>query len=100
MRWISAAIVLLWSFGAVAYFDGTGPGPGLTGNDTGGIIQWTPGIDHVYRNIAADHCAKWNRRAEITSVNRRYGGYVGFVCLYDRRYDPERAWIARWGRIW
>ena len=100
MRWIFAVTVLVWSFEAGAYYDGTGPGPGLTGNDTGGIIQWTPWVDHVYRNIAADYCAKWNRQAQITSVHRRYGEYVGFACLYDRRYDPERAWQARWGRGW
>ena len=100
MRWIIAVAVCLWSFSALAYYDGTGPGPGPTGNDTGGIIQWTPGVDHIYRSLAADHCAKWNRRAVVTSVNRRYGEYVGFVCLYDRRYDPRRAEYGQWWRFW
>ena len=98
MRWIVAVAMLLWSMAAFADYQGTGPGPGLTGNDTGGIIQWTPWIDHLYRGLAADHCAKWHRTAQITSVHRRYGDYVGFVCLYDRRYDPHRAWYARWWR--
>jgi hypothetical protein len=100
LRWTVAVTVFLWSFGALAYYDGTGPGPGLTGNDTGGIIQWTPSVQPIYRNLAADWCAQWNRRAQITSVNRRYGEYVGFRCLYDRRYDPRRASYGQWWRIW
>ncbi len=66
---------------------------GVTGNDTGGIIQWTPEIRHYYREIAADYCARWNRNVRITSVHARYGDFVGFRCLYDRRYDPRKAWL-------
>jgi hypothetical protein len=68
-----------------------GPGPGVTGNDTGGIIQWTPAIDHSYREIAAAHCARWSRYAGISSVHRVYGDYIGFVCVDDRRFDPRKA---------
>ena len=96
MRWIVAVAMFLWPMAAFAYYDGTGPGPGLTGNDTGGIIQWTPEVDRIYRGLAADHCAQWHRRAQITSIYRRYGEYVGFVCLDDRRYDPHEAWYVRW----
>ncbi len=71
-------------------------GPGVTGNDTGGIIPWSPEIAHIYRDIAADYCARWNRIARITSVHRRYGDFVGFVCLYDRYYDPRKAWWLHW----
>jgi hypothetical protein len=67
-------------------------GPGVTGNDTGGIIPWSPEVAHIYRGIAADYCARWNRISRITSVHRRYGDFVGFVCLYDRYYDPRKAW--------
>jgi hypothetical protein len=76
-----------------AALDGTGPGPGLTGNDTGGIIQWTPDVAHIYRAVAAEHCARWHRIARITSVRRRYGDYVGFRCIVDRRYDPRKDWL-------
>jgi hypothetical protein len=99
MRRTFCVAVLFVSTAAHAYYDGTGPGPGLTGNDTGGIIAWTPYTDHIYRAWAAEHCAKWDRRAEITSVHRHYGDYIGFVCLYDRRYDPRKAaltWHQRW----
>jgi hypothetical protein len=96
MRWMYAiagvALSVAASSAALAAFDGTGPGPGLTGNDTGGIIQWTPDIAHSYRDIAADYCARWHRLAKITSVHPWYGDYVGFRCVTDRRYDPRKEW--------
>jgi hypothetical protein len=86
MRWIAITLVAT-SLGACA----AGPGPGLTGNDTGGIIQWTPETDQIYTDIAAAHCARWNRFAGITSVHPAYGEYIGFQCIYDRRFDPRNA---------
>jgi hypothetical protein len=58
-----------------------GPGPGITGNDTGGIIPYSPAVAHIYRRLAADYCASWGRLSHVTSVHRRYGGYIGFVCI-------------------
>ncbi len=72
-----------------AHAGAAGPGPGVTGNDTGGIIQWTPEIDKSYKDIAVAHCARFNRFAGISSVHRVYGDYIGFQCIYDRRYDPR-----------
>jgi hypothetical protein len=89
MRWMLAIAVVLNA--SAAYADFAGPGPGLTGNDTGGIIQWTPDVDLTYREIAAAHCARWNRLAGVTSVHRAYGDYIGFQCVYDRRFDPRKA---------
>lgn len=60
-----------------------GPGPGVTGNDTGGIFPYSPGVEPIYQQIAEDHCARWGRLAKVTSIHRGYGDYVGFVC-YDR----------------
>jgi hypothetical protein len=60
-----------------------GPGPGVTGNDTGGIFPYSPGVETVYQQIADDHCARWARLAKVTSIHRKYGDYVSFVC-YDR----------------
>ena len=94
MRWMLAIALVLSSFAAHAGWGaGQGPGVGLTGNDSGGIIQWTPEIGLIYGDIAAAHCARWNRIARVTSVHRRYGDYVGFVCREDRRYDPRKAWL-------
>ncbi len=58
-----------------------GPGPGITGNDTGGIIPYSPAIEPIYRQLAAEYCARWGRLSHITSVHRRYGDYIGFVCI-------------------
>jgi hypothetical protein len=69
-------------------------GPGLTGNDTGGIIQWTPEVDRSYNDIAVAHCARFNRFAGISSVHRVYGDYIVFRCVYDRRFDPRKAGLA------
>jgi hypothetical protein len=61
----------------------SGPGRGITGNDTGGIIPYSPDIDPGYREMADGHCARWGRLAHITSVHRKYGDYIGFSCIDD-----------------
>jgi hypothetical protein len=59
-----------------------GPGWGLTGNDTGGIISYAPYPERgVYREMAANWCARWGRLSHLTSAHRKYGDYVGFVCI-------------------
>jgi hypothetical protein len=63
----------------------TGPGPGLTGNGTGGIITWSPEHQHVARDWAAGHCARYGKYARITSIHAQYGDYIGFSCLFDPR---------------
>jgi hypothetical protein len=62
----------------------TGPGPGVTGNNTGGIFPYSPAVDGIYQQIADGHCARYGRLAKVTSIHRIYGDYVSFVC-YDRR---------------
>jgi hypothetical protein len=59
-----------------------GPGRGLTGNDTGGIIAYAPHLPRgAYREMAANWCARWGRGSYITSMHRIPGDYVGFVCI-------------------
>jgi hypothetical protein len=59
-----------------------GPGRGLTGNDTGGIIAYAPHLSRgVYYEMAANWCARWGRGSHITSMHRFPGDYVGFVCI-------------------
>lgn len=59
-----------------------GPGPGLTGNDTGGIIAYGPRLQHgIYHEMAANWCARWGRLSHVTSMHLRPGDYVGFVCI-------------------
>jgi hypothetical protein len=77
--------------GSTAQAGFVGPNPGVTGNDTGGIIQWDPTVNFSYKEIAVTHCARWSRYAGISSVHRIYGDYIGFTCVYDRRFDPRKA---------
>jgi hypothetical protein len=54
----------------------------LTGNDTGGIIEYSPELDRTaYHQMAAEWCARWSRLSHITSMHLRYGDYVSFVCI-------------------
>jgi hypothetical protein len=80
---VALVVLLPWTGGgarAGAVF--LGPGWGLTGNDTGGIMSYTPALQRsAYRAMAADWCARWGRLSHITSVHRHYGDYVGFVCM-------------------
>jgi hypothetical protein len=61
---------------------------GLVGNDTGGIIPWSPAAERYRVAIASDHCAFYRKVARITSVHRQYGDYIGFRCLFG---PPQRA---------
>ena len=68
----------------------TGPGPGLTGNDGGGIIPYplvasqSVGTSDrvVARAMAADHCARHNKRPVNLNIRRKYGEYVSFDCSW------------------
>jgi hypothetical protein len=92
-RMLASAVTLLAVVtvgSSAAHAGAAGPGPGLTGNDTGGIIQLTPEVAYTYKEIAVAHCARWGRYAGISSVRHVYGEYIGFRCVYDRRFDPRK----------
>jgi hypothetical protein len=84
-RHLPIVIALLFCFAGHAAFAGAifvGPPPGLTGNDTGGIISYSPNLDRAaYREIATDWCARWGRLSHVTSMHLVYGDYVSFVCI-------------------
>jgi hypothetical protein len=52
------------------------------GNDTGGIIPWSCENEATARDVAQAYCARWDKFARITSVNRIYGDYIAFNCLW------------------
>jgi hypothetical protein len=62
-----------------------GAGPGLTGNDTGGIIPYANFDRPQAMAMASDHCARYGKLAKATGVDARYGGYYSFSCVIDRR---------------
>src|SRR6476619_3666383 len=70
---------------------------GINGNDTGGIIPWSPALRaYGYREAAQAHCSGYRRIARITSVHARYGDYVGFECAFPRGYDPVKSGSWWW----
>ena len=71
---------------------------GINGNDTGGIIPWSPALRaYGYQAAAQDHCGGYRKIGRVTSVHARYGDYVGFACEFPRNYDPVKsgAWWMR-----
>lgn len=60
------------------------------GNDTGGIIPWSPAAESVARESAAAHCGGYGKFARITGVRRQYGNYISFNCLWH----PNVARVA------
>jgi len=85
---IIALVLLLPIAGSGIAFAGSfsaGPWNGRIwpwGNDTGGIIPYSPEVTvAAYRDMAADYCARWGRLSQITSVDRKYRDYVGFTCI-------------------
>ena len=70
---------------------------GINGNDTGGIIPWSPALrDYGYREAAQHHCGGYHKLARITSVVTGYGNYVGFACEFPRGYDPVKQGTWWW----
>jgi hypothetical protein len=79
---LGVLMVVCTSHGGLAGAIVLGPGPGLTGNDIGGIIVYTPYLQvGDYQDMAARWCARWGRLSQLTSLHRIYGDYVGFVCM-------------------
>jgi hypothetical protein len=84
-----AALALSIFFGAALSVTSAGAGD-VRGNDTGGIIPWSCENEAVALEIADEHCAWHKKFARISSVDRRYGGYIAFNCLWN----PEQARFA------
>ena len=60
----------------------------VKGNDTGGIIPWSCEAEAMAKELAATYCGYHDKFARITSVDRQYGNYIAFNCLW-------RANVAR-----
>ena len=68
------------------------------GNDTGGMISWSPENEALALPAAQAHCGSYGKYARITSVYRQYGHYIGFSCAFPRGYIiHERAVIRTKG---
>jgi hypothetical protein len=63
-----------------------GPGPWVNGNDTGGIIPWSPANEAAAFAMSDAHCARYYKQARVTSVYAQPGNYIGFACAFPRGY--------------
>ncbi len=81
---IGAAVMTATTAGsAFAWNDILNSVYGPRGNDTGGIIPWSPENEANAPAIAGAQCARWNKYAVATSLHRRYGDYIGYRCVWD-----------------
>ena len=53
------------------------------GNDTGGIIPWSPEAELVALSTAMAHCGRFYKYPRITSITRMIGDYIAFACTFD-----------------
>ena len=68
--------------------------PPFQGNDTGGIIAYALAAQTDVRQLAVDHCARYNKVVKFLAVDAQYGGYISFACRwvpYERLDRPVRA---------
>ena len=56
---------------------------GSKGNDTGGIIPWSPENEKNAFAIAESNCRFWNKYPVATSISRVPGDYIGYSCVWD-----------------
>ena len=74
---------------------------GHKGNDTGGIIPWSPENEANAFQMAADQCARWGKFPVASSLHRRPGDYISYKCVWDppnARVLYELRDIERYGR--
>ena len=85
IKWVLVTALSTFAGGvAVAGVQGPGPWFGhewVWGNDTGGILPYSPEVRGVYRQMAAEYCARWHRLSHVTSMHPKYGDYIAFVCI-------------------
>jgi hypothetical protein len=56
--------------------------PPFRGNDTGGIIAYSLASATDARQLAVDHCAKYDKVVKFLAVDPHDGGYVSFACRW------------------
>ena len=56
---------------------------GIKGNDTGGIIPWSPENEANAYQIASDNCGWYGKFPVATGLVRRPGEYISYRCVWD-----------------
>jgi hypothetical protein len=79
----AAALSLLLVSGASAWNDILNGVYGPKGNDTGGIIPWSPDNELMAFQIAQENCGYYHKYAVATSITRGVGNYIAYKCVWD-----------------
>ena len=56
---------------------------GSKGNDTGGIIPWSPENEARAFDIAQRQCGYYHKFAVATSITRGPGNFISYKCVWD-----------------
>jgi hypothetical protein len=65
---------------------------GAKGNDTGGIIPWSPVAEQAAMETAQADCGTYGKYALITSVHRQPGDYIAYSCSWKPVRQILRAY--------
>ena len=96
MRMIGAACLVAMGgmlIGAPARADTVPP---FRGNDTGGIIAYPLASQTDVRQLAVDHCARYDKVVKFLAVDAQYGGYISFACRWVPYGANERPLVTRY----
>ena len=70
--------------------------PPFKGNDTGGIIAYAMAAQTDVRQLAVDHCARYDKVVKFLAVDPQYGGYISFACRWVPYGASERPLRTRY----
>ena len=56
--------------------------PSFRGNDTGGIIAFSLGMQSDARQLAVSHCASYGKVVKFLAIDPQEGGYISFSCRW------------------
>jgi hypothetical protein len=59
-------------------------GGGLSGNDSGGMLPYSPENRVIARDAAYQHCAAYGKVPYHLVVYPKYGQYISFSCRFPR----------------
>jgi hypothetical protein len=96
MRMIGAACLVAMCgmlAGAPAQADTVPP---FRGNDTGGIIAFPLAQQTDVRQLAVDHCARYDKVVKFLAVDPQYGGYISFACRWVPYGANDRPLVTRY----
>lgn len=74
-----------FEWGWEIFFQGRRIETSVKGNDTGGIIPWSPATEARARDLTTAHCEQYGKYPRITAVHREYGDYISFHCIWNPR---------------